>query len=404
MTKRFLMILVMVSWCSVSFAELIEFKKCWLKEYNSTQSLMGKPLVFESWDDWNKQTGLDAEWGGVKGSDIPYENVVFTIDTANGTVIKSTIHTDEYLKGMNITLNESVNQSLKKWKEGGRKGTMPTAKYLTKIEKERYRLLEYSAGHISFDDPETAEMFAATGQTVIFDLNISEATIYYSHRSYLDVISKLYQCDESYDSGSGTETASSSGTAFFINKKGNLLTNNHVVEGCKSQKINYFNKEYEAKIIATDKTLDLALLKAEVKPNSFISFSKKEPKKRQNITVAGYPLGKYLSDDLKINDGKISALKGFDNNSNEIQHDIPINPGNSGGPIVNENGELVAVAVSGMAKDITEGLNFGIKSSAVENFLTSNQININVGEMKFTMSIDKVNKLLEESTVYTFCN
>ena len=65
---------------------------------------------------------------------------------------------------------------------------------------------------------------------------------------------------------------------------------------------------------------------------------------------------------------------------------------------------MVAVAVSGMAKDITEGLNFGIKSSAVENFLTSNKININVGEMKFSMSIDKVNKLLEESTVYTFCN
>jgi hypothetical protein len=214
----------------------------------------------------------------------------------------------------------------------------------------------------------------------------------------------IFKCYMEDLSDSPDETGPLSGTAFFINNKGNLLTNNHVVEGCEVSKINYFNKEYDTELIATDKILDLALLKAEVKPKSFISFSKKEPKKRQNITVAGYPLGKYLSDDLKINDGKISALKGFDNNSNEIQHDIPINPGNSGGPIVNENGELVAVAVSGMAKDITEGLNFGIKSSAVENFLTSNKININVGEMKFSMSIDKVNKLLEESTVYTFCN
>ena len=61
--------------------------------------------------------------------------------------------------------------------------------------------------------------------------------------------------------------------------------------------------------MATDSTLDLALLKAKVKPKSYISFSKDEPKKRQPITAAGYPLGKYLSDDLKINDGKSVLIK-----------------------------------------------------------------------------------------------
>ena len=238
----------------------------------------------------------------------------------------------------------------------------------------------------------------------IYDLSDATKKTYSYNGSEKELLS-FQKCKSDYSVPGSSESGDiASGTAFFINNRGNLLTNNHVVEGCEVSKINYFNKEYDTELIATDKILDLALLKAEVKPKSFISFSKKEPKKRQNITVAGYPLGKYLSDDLKINDGKISALKGFDNNSNEIQHDIPINPGNSGGPIVNENGELVAVAVSGMAKDITEGLNFGIKSSAVENFLTSNQININVGEMKFSMSVDKVNKLLEESTVYIFCN
>jgi len=199
-----------------------------------------------------------------------------------------------------------------------------------------------------------------------------------------------------------TETASS-GTAFFINKKGYLLTNNHVVEGCKVSKINYFNKEYDTELITTDKTLDLALLKSEVRPKSFITFSKDEPKKRQPITIAGYPLGEGLSDDLKINDGRISALKGFENNSNEITVDIAINPGNSGGPIVNEKGQLVAIAVSGMSKDVTEGINFGIKVSAVANFLKSNKISPSTGYMSFSTSGDKLVKLLEESTVYTFC-
>ena len=57
----------------------------------------------------------------------------------------------------------------------------------------------------------------------------------------------------------------------------------------------------------------------------------------------------------------------------------------------------------GMSKDTYEGLNFGIKSSSVENFLRSNDINPNMELLKFSISKDKVNILLEESTVYTFC-
>ena len=202
----------------------------------------------------------------------------------------------------------------------------------------------------------------------------------------------------------GIEAGKSSGTAFFISKKGHMLTNNHVVEGCKTQRINYFNTEYKAKIISTDKVLDLALLKVKVKPKSYISFSNKEPKKRQQIIIAGYPLGQGLSDDLKINDGRISALKGFENNSNEITVDVAINPGNSGGPIVNQKGQLVAIAVAGMSKDVTEGINFGIKASAAKNFLKSNKISPSAGYLNFSMDDDKIVELLEESTVYTYCN
>ena len=213
---------------------------------------------------------------------------------------------------------------------------------------------------------------------------------------------KNYICESAKDSGIGTGGIES-GTAFFINNRGNLITNNHVVEGCKLSKINYFNKEYETNLISTDKTLDLALLKVDLKPRAFISFSNKEPRKRQLVIVAGYPLGKYLSDDLKINEGKISSLKGFENNSNEITVDLAINPGNSGGPIVNENGQLVAVAVAGMSKEVTEGISFGIKSSAVINFLKSNKISPDIKLTSFSMNDEKVNQLLEESTVYIFC-
>ncbi|MDA8548573.1 serine protease [Candidatus Pelagibacter bacterium] len=203
---------------------------------------------------------------------------------------------------------------------------------------------------------------------------------------------------------SNDETANSSGTAFFINNRGHLLTNNHVVEGCALNKIVYKNNDYEAKLIATDKALDLALLKTEINPKSFINFSKEGANKLNKIYVAGYPLGKSLSDDLKITSGIVSSLKGYDDNSNEIQIDAPINPGNSGGPIINENGDLVAIAVSGLAKDQTEGINFGIKSSAAELFLKSNRVTPKKSMYGGLKDNDKLLEILEEATVYTYCN
>ena len=129
------------------------------------------------------------------------------------------------------------------------------------------------------------------------------------------------------------------------------------------------------------------------------------PEKIQTIYVAGYPFGKGLSDDLKITQGIISSLKGFGDNSNEIQIDAAINPGNSGGPIVNDDGELMAVAVSGLAKDQSEGINFGIKASSVKNFLDVNKAKYSTSSLtKFSMSNKKLSDILEESTVYTFCN
>ena len=111
-----------------------------------------------------------------------------------------------------------------------------------------------------------------------------------------------------------------------------------------------------------------------------------------------------MSDDLKISSGIISSLKGVQDNSNELQIDAAINHGNSGGPIVGEGGELIAIAVSGLAKDQTEGINFGIKSSAAETFLKANNINPKKSMYSGIKENDKLLEILEEGTVYTYCN
>jgi len=283
------------------------------------------------------------------------------------------------------------------------------------INKHNYKIIDYADGIVFTEKQESLHLIDnyyqdKTKTSYVVDLN--NYTIRYKYYRYhespfikkatITIRNLILLCQPSDQSDGDIAGGAASGTAFFISKKGHLLTNNHVVKGCSVSKITYFNKEYDAKLIATDKTLDLALLKAKVKPKSFIQFSKDEPKKLQKIYVAGYPLGKGLSDDLKITTGIISALKGYEDNSNEIQVDAAINPGNSGGPIVNEKGELVAIAVSGLDK--AQNINFGIKSSAAENFLKSNKVSPNKSLMSFSTSSDELLEILEESTVYTFCN
>jgi S1-C subfamily serine protease len=367
-------------WCNVGVAEIIEFRKCYFAKTStyvvSAQTTMGTKN--KSWNDYSKKHKL--------------QNHLFTINFDSKTITRTVIKTDagvkipdRYIDDFDMSQFPRVNQ---------------TVFEITTFTSD---LITAKTAEESIIDDDTFSV-----STIYFDIEGTSADIEQTYYSKItgkkqSVSNYKIKCEETLDTIADSNKLGSSGTAFFINNRGNLITNNHVVEGCELSKINYFDKEYDTNLISTDKTLDLALLKVDLKPKDFISFSNKEPRKRQTIIVAGYPLGEYLSDDLKINEGKISSLKGFENNSNEITVDLAINPGNSGGPIVDENGQLVAVAVAGMSKEVTEGISFGIKSSAVTNFLKTNKISPDIKLTSFSMNDEKVNQLLEESTVYIFC-
>ena len=195
----------------------------------------------------------------------------------------------------------------------------------------------------------------------------------------------------------------SSGSAFFVDNRGHIITNHHVVKGCNNKsKIMYKNKEVEAKLIAKDNYLDLALLKADVNNDDYILLSNKSPKKLERVIAAGYQFGKFLSDDIKFTSGIISSLKGVKDDSTRIQIDAALNPGSSGGPIVYEDtGKLAGVSVSGLRKDLSEGINFGIKASSVKGFLESNQIDISTLPERYSKK--DLSNLLEKTVLYTFC-
>ena len=316
-----------------------------------------------------------------------YEKSEFTINFNTGTVLL-----------LNILTDKLHNEQKSNWIKSG------NAKKYGGSGSQKQTMSRTTITH--YDDERVYASSNVDGRTTKLNINLINGEVFTEmefenpYRSFW-VIHKCIPPNLS-DVGKEKEVRGSSGTAFFINKTGYLLTNNHVVEGCTLSKISYKNKDYDTKLIATDKTLDLALLKAEIKPKTFLNFSNDEAKKLNKVYVAGYPLGKGLSDDLKISSGIVSSIKGFEDNSNEIQIDAPINPGNSGGPIINENGDLVAIAVAGMTE--AQNINFGIKSSAAERFLISNNINPKKSMYSGIKDNDQLLEILEEGTVYTYCD
>ena len=99
-------------------------------------------------------------------------------------------------------------------------------------------------------------------------------------------------------------------------------------------------------IISQDKINDLALLQTKVTPKAKLKFASENPYLLQDIIAAGFPFGESISSTIKVTKGVVSSLSGLGDNSGQIQIDAALQPGNSGGPIIDENGNVVGVAVA----------------------------------------------------------
>ena len=128
----------------------------------------------------------------------------------------------------------------------------------------------------------------------------------------------------------------------------------------------------------------VALLKATFDDQAALPLSSTNASLLESVYVAGYPyqLVNILSRNVKFTRGIVSSLAGTRNNYAQFQIDAAVQPGNSGGPIVNQQGNVIGVTVSGLNKGlflknrgtIPENINFGIKSSVARTFLEANGV------------------------------
>ena len=141
-----------------------------------------------------------------------------------------------------------------------------------------------------------------------------------------------------------TPKTEATGSGVIISSDGYIVTNNHVVEGADELTVTLNdNKEYSARIIGTDKTTDLALIKVDGKnlPTLPIADSDKV-KVGEWVIAVGNPFGLNNTVTAGIISAKARSL-GANGVESFIQTDAAINAGNSGGALVNTQGELVGI-------------------------------------------------------------
>lgn len=188
--------------------------------------------------------------------------------------------------------------------------------------------------------------------------------------------------------GAGTALAgdiSSSGTGFFVNDRGWVVTNAHVVEGCTSVSVPQLGT---GDALAVDKQNDLAVFKLASgigKPH--LPLRRSQPRLGEDIAAYGFPLTGLLSDSIKVTTGNINSLVGMDNDTRFLQVSTPLQPGNSGGPVLDQWGSVVGVSTAVLGTKFTEAtgiapqnVNFAMRSNVVELFLQSRNIQFDAAE------------------------
>ena len=166
------------------------------------------------------------------------------------------------------------------------------------------------------------------------------------------------------------------GSGVTLDADGNILTNYHVVEGAQTISVSAGGNSYDATVVGTDESSDLAVIKIDPGSNTLTPIEVGDSSSLQVgdwVMSIGSPFGLEQS----VSTGIVSSLyrstmlQGSSGNTiytNLIQTDAAINPGNSGGALVNERGQLVGInSIIESASGSSSGVGFAIPGNyAVE--------------------------------------
>ncbi len=170
------------------------------------------------------------------------------------------------------------------------------------------------------------------------------------------------------------EVGKSVGSGVIFDKRGYIVTNNHVVSGSKDVNVSLSSgKTVSGKVVGTDPSTDLAVVKIEEIQDLPVAElgDSDQLQVGETVVAIGNPLGLEFQGTVTV--GVVSALNRtldeMEQRFKLIQTDAAINPGNSGGALVTTDGKVVGINSAKIAKEGVEGMGFAIPINQVKGVI-----------------------------------
>jgi hypothetical protein len=173
-----------------------------------------------------------------------------------------------------------------------------------------------------------------------------------------------------------------SGSGFAV-APGVVVTNAHVVEGCRALRVLHGAQARGGRVLAIDREQDLAAVQSDLAVPAVLAL-RASPALRvgESVVAFGFPLAGSLSREGNLTTGNVSALAGLRDDARYLQITAPVQPGNSGGPLLDDSANVIgvitakldAVAIAKRTGDIPQNVNFAVNGQSLERFLQDARI------------------------------
>ena len=170
------------------------------------------------------------------------------------------------------------------------------------------------------------------------------------------------------------------GSGIVIDTNGDILTNNHVVEGARTIQVVFSDgATVSATVVGTDAANDLAVIKVDPSAHTLVAATLGDSS-AVRIGDSVLALGNPFDLSGSLTQGIVSGLDRTDTEDNSttlrglIQTDAPVNPGNSGGPLLNAQGEVIGINTlieNPTGQSVNVGVAFAVSINQVKSELAS---------------------------------